>query len=250
MQQYAVPAAKLTSDQVAYTAAAPGSLTQAGNQYYVLLGANIAKHRLNEIIDTIDWLVTEILARYDTVRFPRQSGAGIRGVFLKASLVFGAIGVKKTVTLVTSTDMTTHPLTDENAIYVGLTTLAAPPTINYAPAMGPQGVYTAVEQVKEYILSRQKRSTVSSIAVTPASPSISHLAGTVQLVAIATYADGSTEDVSNMCIWVSSVPAKATVNPVGGTPPPGLVTGVAAGTTNVTAAYNGVTSPADVVTVT
>jgi uncharacterized protein YjdB len=55
------------------------------------------------------------------------------------------------------------------------------------------------------------------------------VAGTRQLVATATYNDGSTEDVSTTATWSSSNTSKATVDSTG------LVTGVAAGVAIITA---------------
>lgn len=255
MRQWTVPAAKLTPDQVAFTAGIPTALTQAGNQFFVLMGANIARYR-HELLPTIDWLVSLILEKLDTVRFPRPSGTGIQGTFLKASLVASAVGMKKTWTLVTSTDMTTHPLTDDNAIYVGVTSLAAPPTINYGPAMGANGFKGAAEAIKRYILEHQKASLATVVTVTPATASLVHPTGTQQLTAVATFADGSTTDVTAICVWASSAPLIASVNqPPGqqrgvGAAPAGLVTGLTAGSANVTAVYNGITSGACAVTVT
>jgi hypothetical protein len=74
---------------------------------------------------------------------------------------------------------------------------------------------------------------VVSIAVTPATPSISHSAGTQQMVATATLSDGSTKVVTTQCLWSTSDGTKATVS-VGG-----LVTGVGAGSVNIIAAYGG-----------
>lgn len=71
---------------------------------------------------------------------------------------------------------------------------------------------------------------VTSIAVTPTSFSLAPLA-TQQMVATATRADGSTYDCTATATWLSSDPTKATVSATG------LVTGVAAGTTNITAAF-------------
>lgn len=86
---------------------------------------------------------------------------------------------------------------------------------------------------------------VASIAITPSSPMIA-VAATVQLTAIATMGDSSTQDVTSdpNTVWASSSPGVATVSSTG------LVTGVAAGTTTITATYGGATSSGDVVTVT
>ena len=75
--------------------------------------------------------------------------------------------------------------------------------------------------------------TVTSIAVTPATPSI--LAGaTQQFVATATYSDSSTANVTTSATWTSSSTAVATVTPAG------LASGVTAGSATITATLSGV----------
>lgn len=66
---------------------------------------------------------------------------------------------------------------------------------------------------------------------------------TVQLVATATYGPGYEVDVTATATWESSDPTKATVAA-------GLVTGVAAGSTNIKATFGGVESDNFAVTVT
>jgi uncharacterized protein YjdB len=75
---------------------------------------------------------------------------------------------------------------------------------------------------------------VVSIAITGGSASVA-TGGTLQLSAIATLSDGSVADVSASATWSSS---DNTVASVGAS---GLVTGVAAGTAQITATLNGVT---------
>jgi hypothetical protein len=86
-----------------------------------------------------------------------------------------------------------------------------------------------------------------SIAVTPANPSIA--AGTnQQFIATGTYADNSTQVLTSTATWASSNTGVATISNSPGTQ--GLASALAAGPTNITASYQGVTSPADVLTVT
>ena len=87
--------------------------------------------------------------------------------------------------------------------------------------------------------------TLSSIAIAP-NP-ISALTGaTTQLTATGTYSDASTANLTSAVTWASSDATKATiVSGSGG----GLLTGVAIGTTNITATLGVVSSPADVATV-
>ncbi|MGL5815433.1 MAG: beta strand repeat-containing protein [Aeromonas sp.] len=66
----------------------------------------------------------------------------------------------------------------------------------------------------------------------------------VQFKAQAVLSDGSTLDVSNQAAWVSSDPTKVTIDTQG------LATGVAVGTSTITASVNGVTSAGTVLTVT
>jgi trimeric autotransporter adhesin len=84
---------------------------------------------------------------------------------------------------------------------------------------------------------------LTSIAVSPSSASV--LAGsTQQFTARANYSDNSSTDVSTSVTWASSSTSVATISAGG------LATGVAAGTSNITATLQGVTSPAATLTVT
>jgi uncharacterized protein YjdB len=74
--------------------------------------------------------------------------------------------------------------------------------------------------------------TVTSLAVTPSTVSV--IAGqTQQLVATATFSDGTTSDVTSQASWSSSATGIATVSSSG------LVSGVAMGTAGITASYGG-----------
>jgi DNA-binding beta-propeller fold protein YncE len=83
--------------------------------------------------------------------------------------------------------------------------------------------------------------TLTSIAVTPASPSIA-LGKTIQLTATGTYSDGTKKDISSQVTWTSGTPTVATV-------PAGLATSVAVGTSAITATLSGMTG-SDTLTVT
>jgi hypothetical protein len=86
--------------------------------------------------------------------------------------------------------------------------------------------------------------TLQSIAVTPASPSIS-VAGTQQFTATGTYSDSSTKNITASVTWASSKTGIATIGAS-----TGLLTGVAAGATQITATLGSVVSPNDALTVT
>ncbi len=85
--------------------------------------------------------------------------------------------------------------------------------------------------------------TLSSIAVTPASPANLVMATTQQFTASGTYSDGSIVDVTPQVTWTSSDTNIASISSAG------LATGVATGSTNITASMSGITSPAVTLTV-
>jgi hypothetical protein len=78
---------------------------------------------------------------------------------------------------------------------------------------------------------------LSSIAVTQASSGNLAVGSTRQFTATGTYSDSSTANITSTVTWASSNTAIATISPAG------LATGVAAGSTNITAALSGVSSP-------
>jgi len=86
--------------------------------------------------------------------------------------------------------------------------------------------------------------TLQSIAVTPASPSAG-IGNTVQFTATGKYSDNSTKNITTSVTWNSSNPLFATIGTV-----TGLATGVAVGTTEITATLGSVVSPNDPLTVT
>ncbi len=75
--------------------------------------------------------------------------------------------------------------------------------------------------------------TLTSIAVTPASPTF-FAGASQQFTATGTYSDGSTQQVTSQATWVSSNTVVATVSAGG------LATGVSAGTTTIAAAVAGI----------
>jgi len=86
--------------------------------------------------------------------------------------------------------------------------------------------------------------TLTSIAVTPASPAHLKVGATQQFTATGTYSDSSTADISATVTWASGTTATATITASGG-----LATGVAQGTTQITASMGTVTSPGVTLTV-
>ena len=85
--------------------------------------------------------------------------------------------------------------------------------------------------------------TLQSIAVTPASPTVG-IGNTMQFTATGTYSDNSTKNITSSVTWASSNPSFATIVATAG-----LATGVAVGTTEITATLGSVVSPNDTLTV-
>ncbi len=83
---------------------------------------------------------------------------------------------------------------------------------------------------------------LQSIAVAPQGPTLA-LGATQQLTATGTYADGTQVDLTDGAIWTSGNPSAATVSPSG------LVTGVAAGLSPVTASIGSVSGSTTVTVV-
>ena len=77
--------------------------------------------------------------------------------------------------------------------------------------------------------------TLSSIAVTPANPSVLENGFTQQFTATGTYSDSTTQNLTSLVTWASSSTAAATIAAGG------LATTVAAGTTTISANSGGVT---------
>jgi uncharacterized protein YjdB len=79
---------------------------------------------------------------------------------------------------------------------------------------------------------------LESIAVTPANPSVP--AGeTEQFTATGTFSDNSTQDLTSQVTWASATPSVATISNAAGTQ--GLATGVAAGSSSISATLDGIT---------
>jgi hypothetical protein len=86
---------------------------------------------------------------------------------------------------------------------------------------------------------------LQSIAITPGSPRVA-VGDTTALTATGTYSSGAPADITQMVTWNSGDTAKATISNSGTR---GVATGVAVGTSMVTASLGGVTSPALTLTV-
>ena len=115
-------------------------------------------------------------------------------------------------------------------------------TILYRGTQSGISVTAGVETAAGSISMSSLSSELSSIAITPASPSIA-VAGTQQMTATGTYTDASTSDITSSVSWDSTETGVASIT--GG----GLITGVGAGDSVITAT-SGTVFTSTVVTVT
>ncbi len=140
----------------------------------------------------------------------------------------------------TFSDQSTEDLTSQ-VTWASATTSVA----TISNAAGSQGLATTVSQGTSTIsaafdgISGSTVLTVRpvallSIAVTPASPSVPK-GETQQFSAMGTYSDESTQDLTSQVTWASATTSVATITSAG------LAAGLATGTSNISAALNGIT---------
>lgn len=169
-----------------------------------------------------------------------------RPVSIALTPVTGTIraGSTETVALtatVTFDDMTTRNVTQEAMWSSSAATIAA-----VSNTMGMRGVVSAAGNTigmatitavymgvtsAPAVINVIENSTVTSCAITP-SPTTVNAGATVQLTATATFADMRTGDITTRATWTSAAAGTATVGAN-----TGLVRGVAAGNTMITAAF-------------
>jgi hypothetical protein len=139
-----------------------------------------------------------------------------------------------------------QPLTNGNYYWLAIWSDAAAAKAYYSDNSGtllwqrldygawPDPLVTSDGDVFNYcIYAKGAPVTLVSITVTPAHPTISP-GGAQQFTATGTYSDSSTQNLTSQVTWNSSNPSAATINANG------LATGVAAGTTTISATLGGV----------
>jgi Bacterial Ig-like domain (group 2)/Abnormal spindle-like microcephaly-assoc'd, ASPM-SPD-2-Hydin len=188
-------------------------------------------------------------------------GTGVAPVVMSAtSLAFGQVAVGTTSAVKTSI-LTNYQTKALNISSVGITgpfnldpsttcagqvaargkcTLA----VTYKPTAATlqTGVVTIAHDASNSPTTVNVRGTgvarkLTSISVTPGTASIS-AGSTQQFTATGTFSDGSTADITSTVVWASSATGVATINAKG------LSTGVASGTSTISAAQAGVTGTA------
>ncbi len=143
-------------------------------------------------------------------------------------------------------DGSTRDLTSSAAWSSSNTSVAAISAAGLAASAAPGTAQ--ITAASEGIISPAQTLTVTpaqlvSIAVTPVDPTIA-LGESLQFTATGTYTDGSMKNITTISTWSSSYHSAAIIAASG------LATSVAEGTTDITAALGGITSPAQKLTVT
>ena len=101
-------------------------------------------------------------------------------------------------------------------------------------AIGPAAISATLNGVTGSTVLTVTAALLSSIAVTPSSPSLAK-GLTQQFTATGTYTDNSTQNLTSEVAWTSGTPSVATITPAG------LATSVGTGTSKISATLNGVT---------
>jgi uncharacterized protein YjdB len=145
----------------------------------------------------------------------------------------------------TYSDQSTHDLTSQVTWSSGTSTVAAvsPVGLVNSTAVGTSSMTATLGgRSSSPVILTVTPATLVSIAVTPASPSVG-VGATQQLTATGTYSDLSTQDITSTVDWSSDNLSAATIS---GT---GLVTGVAAGSGQISATAGSISSQPTAVSV-
>jgi uncharacterized protein YjdB len=140
-------------------------------------------------------------------------------------------------------DGSRHGLTGQVTWSSSQTGIATISVSGHARAVSPGSttITAALNSVNASVNLDVTSATVAAIAVAPSSHTIAPLTR-LSFTAIGTFSDTSTQDVTADVIWASSNPAAATISNLSGTL--GIATGVAGGTTTISATFGGVSGAA------
>ena len=167
------------------------------------------------------------LASIQVTPFNQTLPTGSTVNFIATGLLTDGTSINLTATASwTSSDPTVAAVSNAAATR-GLTTTLAAGTVTITATSGGVSGTTMLTVTG---------ATVTAIQVTPFNPRLP--AGFAQqLVATAIFSDGTNRDVTASATWTSATPAAATVSDAAGSK--GLVTGVAAGTSAISASFSG-----------
>jgi uncharacterized protein YjdB len=144
----------------------------------------------------------------------------------------------------TFSDGSTRNLTNQVTLWTSSNTAVAtisPSGLVSGLTAGTTTITANVGSVSDSTTLTVSNATLSSIAVAPSGASLQP-AAKLSFTAVGTFSDGSTQTLTTQVTWASDNTAAATVSNASGSR--GVVTGVAAGTANISATFLGVTGAA------
>jgi hypothetical protein len=150
---------------------------------------------------------------------------------LGINLPFAAVVLLSDNTSQTVTGNSTWTSSDNSVATVGTTSGLATPVV-----AGSTTITATYQGLKGTAQLTVNGSALSTITVSP-NPLNVAVGGHQQLAALGTYADSSTEDLTNVATWLSSTGAATVSNAAGSH---GYLTGVSTGSPTVTATFRGV----------
>jgi len=116
-----------------------------------------------------------------------------------------------------------------------IATVSGSGLVQMLSSTGSATITASIGNVQASLTVNGSAATVASVAITPASATAA-VGVPLQLTAMATYSDGSTQDITSQTVWTSSNTGVATVSTTG------LITPIGAGTATITAANGGQTA--------
>ena len=146
---YEINPANLQVIGVTAQAAAHGSLTFHQNRFFAAIGESVDLKRNLEILDTIEWLMTEAIGFQETSKFPRPVAAGITARY--GDVISTSLGMKGNSTLLHNATRSDPLVADLNACYWGYTGSAGA-GLNQAVQLAGNGHRCAFAAFKSYIL--------------------------------------------------------------------------------------------------
>ena len=201
-------------------------------------------------VHTIFWIATDnegaadgIGSRYFNIAAPAQTLVSIAVTPANPTIAAGAMpraaATQQFKATGTYADSSTADITTSvtwSSSNAGVATISQAGLAS-AVAAGSTTITAAADGISGNTTLTVTSTTLTSIAVTPANPSIT-LGTSQQFTATGAYSDGSTRDITASAVWNSSNAGVATVNAGG------LAASLAIGSTTITAALGGITGSA------
>ena len=193
------------------------------------------------VYDTYDFGTSNPWAQFGGTSLSSPLIAGMTAIADQGRLIYGGNTFSSDQFLKALYDLNSTSPNDFYDIVDGYNGFFAGPGYDYVTGLGTPNGGLLFPDLAGYQLNTH--STLVSIAVSPANPTVDLGLTSQPFTAMGTYADGTTINITNSVTFASSNTAVATIDASG------VATGLALGTTNITASLGGVTSPSDTLTV-